>query len=124
MVPPDEPTGSPVRAVFEAVTVEGGEFAAAAMGRGEPGVPRRFGWRGRVYEVAQVLGSRREVSRADAGAGAYVRRHVVTLLTTSGERMELSGARGSKSGRASERWILRTVVAAEPGRGVGPGEGG
>ena len=123
MVPSDEPAGPPVRAVFEAVTVEGGDFVAAAMGRGEPGVPKRFGWRGRVYEVAHVLGSRREVSRADAGAGAYVRRHVVTLLTTSGERMELSGARGSKSGRASERWILRTVVEAGPDGAAGSGAG-
>lgn len=115
MVPPPPDAPHPVaRAVFEEVTPEGGGFDANAMARGEPGVPTRFRWRDRVYEVAEVLGTRREVSRADAGAGAYVRRHVVTLLTTTGERMELSGARGPRGGRASACWMLRTIVAPAP----------
>lgn len=109
---PDAPRPAP-RAVFEEVTPEGLGFDANAMARGEPGVPMRFRWRGRTYEVAQVLATRREVSRADAGAGAYVRRHVVTVVTRSGERMELSGARGPRGGRANARWMLRTVLEPE-----------
>ncbi len=102
------------RAVFEEVTAEGGVFDASAMARGEPGVPMRFRWRGTAYDVAEVLATRREVSRADASAGAYVRRHVVTVVTKTGERMELSGARGPRGGRADARWLLRTIV--EPPR--------
>lgn len=115
MLPPGDVPPSAARAVFEEVTPEGAIFDASAMARGEPGVPMRFRWRGTTYEVAEVLSTRREVSRADASAGAYVRRHVVTLLTKSGERMELSGARGPKSGRSSARWMLRTVVAPPGG---------
>jgi hypothetical protein len=41
--------------VSEAVTPEAGSFDAAAMSRGEPGLPRAFTWRGRRFEVAEVV---------------------------------------------------------------------
>jgi len=112
--PADAPRPA-ARAVFEEVTPEGGDFDASAMARGEPGVPMRFRWRETTFHVAEVLATRREVSRADASAGAYVRRHVVTIVTTTGERMDLSGARGPRGGRADARWLLRTIVDPTPG---------
>jgi hypothetical protein len=83
------------------------------MARGEPGVPRRFDWRGRTYDVAEVLESARETHREGGAEGEdYVRRHAFRVRTTTGEVMLLSGARGSSSG--GPRWTLRHVEEPVP----------
>ena len=41
--------------VSEPIEPLGESFDAAAMGRGEPGLPERFRWRGRDIQVAAVL---------------------------------------------------------------------
>ena len=106
---PADPSPPPgMRSILEPVRPHPGSFAAAGMARGEPGVPRRFDWRGRTYEVAEVLESRRETHREGGAQGEnYVRRHAFRVRTTTGEVMLLSGARGTSP--ASARWTLRYV---------------
>lgn len=93
-----------------------GSWNVRQMAGGEPGVPLRFTWRGRPYEVLQVLGSRREVEPSPEGRvkERYVKRHVVQVLVSSGEHMWLSGSRGT--GARAPRWVLRQLLAApDPG---------
>lgn len=98
------------RAVLEPIDPEPGCFLAAAMARGEPGVPARFAWRGTRYEVVEVLDARREVAPCYAGADeTYVRRHVTRVRVTTGEVMTLSASRAG--GRSAARWYLRSVTA-------------
>ena len=109
-----EPTPTPpLRSVLEPIEPQAGSFDARFMARGEPGVPRRFTWRGRAYEVAEVLGTEREVENASGSSGdAYVRRHAFRVRTTTGEVMVLAGARAKNAGPA--RWILRSIQDAAP----------
>lgn len=103
--PADRPTP---RSVLEPVEALPGAFDAGSLARGAPGVPRRFVWRGRTYEVAALLGD----DRAQGGTRrhnveGYVRAHTFRVRTTTGETMVLSGARGTARGTA--RWVLRSV---------------
>ncbi len=99
-----------VETVLEPVEVETGRFDAAAMARGEPGIPRRFLWRGRTYDVVEVLGpADREVGPCHSGSDeTYVRRHVTRARTACGAIVTLSGERGGRRG-AAPRWILRQI---------------
>ena len=95
--------------VSEAVTPEAGTFDAAAMARGEPGVPRAFVWRGRRFEAAEVVG-RWKTSTRDRGE-LYLRRHWFELRVASGERMTLYCERQAKNLRNPKaRWWLYKVV--------------
>ncbi len=108
------------RTILEPVTPHPGDFDARALARGEPGVPRRFTWRGRTYAVVEVLGGRRETENYSAGArDAYVKRHTVRVRTESGEVMVLSATRGSKG--HGTRWILRSIEGEDSS---GPGAEG
>jgi hypothetical protein len=98
------------RTVLEPVEPEPGSFDARAMARGEPGVPRRFKWRGTTYEVAEVLGTERETSNYSGNVhDTYARRHAVRVRTASGEVMVLAGSRGTGGG--APRWVLRQILA-------------
>lgn len=110
--------------VSEAVAPEAGTFDASAMARGEPGLPRVFTWRGRRFEVAQVLATWK-TSTADRGE-MYLRRHWYEVLAASGERMTLYCERQARNRtRAKARWWLYTFrppdshAAPESGRGGG-----
>ncbi len=41
--------------VSESITPSGGHFDTAAMGRGEPGLPLEFAWRGQTYHIVEEL---------------------------------------------------------------------
>ena len=94
--------------VSEAVVPEAGSFDAAAMSRGEPGLPRAFAWRGRRYEVAQVL-STYKTCTPDRGE-LYLRRHWFQVRTITGERMTLYCERQAKNrNRPKARWWLYSM---------------
>jgi len=83
---------------------------AARMGTGEPGLPGRFTWRGRDYEVDYVIRSWRETGRCHHGSPElYVRRHWYEVVTTTGEKMKLYFDRQPKKGRREPRWWLFTI---------------
>jgi hypothetical protein len=115
--------------VSEAIVPEPGSFDAAAMARGEAGVPRRFAWRGRAFVVAELVGSWKSSSR-DRGE-LYLRRHWFAVRTTTGERMTLYCQRQASSAkRAKSRWWLYSMApppapaSAADGGGDRDGGGG
>lgn len=93
----------PERLIMEAIDPEPGSFDTAMMASGQPGLPRRFRWRGTVYVVEAVLGTWKETG-TDRG-DVYVRRHGYEIRTACGARMKLLGERRPR-GRAP-RWTLR-----------------
>lgn len=99
------------RAVLEPIEPEPGSFDAHAMARGEPGVPRRFAWRGTRYEVAEVLRTERETENYSGHPrDTYARRHTFWVRTTTGEIMRIAASRAA--GAAAPRWMLREILAA------------
>ena len=94
--------------VSEAVEPRAGSFDAAAMSRGEPGLPREFRWRGRWYAVAELLSSWKS-STAERGE-MYLRRHWFRVLTATGETMTLYCERQAKNTKKPKaRWWLYTI---------------
>ena len=97
--------------VSEAVTPEAGGFDAAAMSRGEPGLPRAFTWRGRRFEVAQVLATWKTSTRERGEL--YLRRHWFEVRASSGERMTLYCERQAKNrNKPKARWWLYKFAPA------------
>jgi hypothetical protein len=75
------------------------------MARGGPGLPRRFIWRGRQFEVEAVLATRRPLGPCTSG---------------SGETMTVYFDRQARRGHSPKaRWWLYTM---EPAPGA-PGQG-
>lgn len=102
----EAPTGETF--VSEAVVPQAGSFDAAAMSRGEPGLPRVFTWRGRRLEVAQVL-STWKTSTRERGE-LYLRRHWFEARVTTGERVTLYCERQAKNRKAPKaRWWLYKI---------------
>lgn len=95
--------------VSESVMPEAGTFDVAAMARGEPGLPRSFVWRGRRFEVAEVVG-RWKTSGRERGE-LYLRRHWFDVRAASGECMTLYCERQAKNRKNPKaRWWLYKVV--------------
>lgn len=102
---PDAPAPR-VLTPLEAVDVDPSSYDTASMARGEPGIPRRFRWRGETFEIAEILDGARETGACHHGSGErYVRRHVSRARTTDGAIVTLSGERASRG----PRWILRSI---------------
>lgn len=85
---------------------------AAAMARGEPGLPARFTWRGGDYAVAGVLKtwktSSREGGRADGEL--YLRRHWYQIVTAAGDVMNIYCERQARNPkRPKARWWIYTI---------------
>jgi len=91
---------------------------AIRMGTNEPGLPRRFRWRGRTIEITQVLRTWRETGPCHHGSGeAYVRKHWFEMLTDSGETMKIYFERQRRSRNNRARLPakpLATCPAATP----------
>ena len=105
----EQPLPSGETFVSEAVTPEPGSFDAAAMSRGEPGLPRAFTWRGRRFEVVQTLSTWKTSSRERGEL--YLRRHWFEVRVASGERMTLYCERQTKNRKQPKaRWWLYKMV--------------
>ena len=91
-----------------------GAADARAMAAGAPGLPRRFTWRGKEYEVQAVLATRRELGPCRSGSPEqYVRKHWFTIRTTGGDRMQVYCDRQPRRGKNPKaRWWLFTVSRA------------
>lgn len=101
--PPDE-------FISEPITPTPGSFDAAAMSRGEPGLPRQFTWRGAQYTVAAILRAWKSSAREGGVGELYLRRHWYTIQTTDGHRMTLYCERQTKNPKKPKaRWWLYTV---------------
>lgn len=96
------------RFVGAPVEPEPGSFDAASMARGQPGLPRRFAWDGRTWEVDEVIAQWKTTGDCTHGSGEqYVRRHWFDIRTTDGTRMTLYADRRPRKGKpARQRWWL------------------
>ena len=84
---------------------------ASPMVAGEPGLPRRFVWRRKAYDVDEVLEKWTESGPCRNGSGEmYLRKHWYAIKTTTGERMKLYFERQPRSKQQRRaRWWLYTV---------------
>lgn len=98
--------------IAEAISPVPGALDTAGMTRGEPGLPRRFTWRGREYAVAEVLSRWKETGPCRHGSPElYVRKHWFQVRTQDGSVMKLFFERQPRSAREkSRRWWLHTVI--------------
>lgn len=93
-----------------------GTFDTSRMGRGEPGLPTAFTWRGAVVTVAATLEAWKESSREGGRAGGelYLRRHFYRLLMGDGRVWTVYCTRQTpRSGNPMRRWFLYTVESNE-----------
>ncbi|MCG8585180.1 MAG: DUF6504 family protein, partial [Pirellulales bacterium] len=87
---------------------------AAAMTRGEPGLPGAFVWRGEEYRVEDVLGAWKEADARD-GNEKYVRKHWYRVRTAGNHIMTLYFMRHASSAkRRKERWFLYSIESDNP----------
>jgi len=106
---PGAPT-PPTQGEFVSEPIEPAMGAAdlAAMSRGEPGLPKRFTWRGQTFEVTQVLATWKTSTRERGDL--YLRRHWFEIATSSGRRMKLYCERQTKTrSKPKSRWWLYTI---------------
>lgn len=91
--------------ISEPIDPDRGSGSAAAMARGEPGLPSGFTWRGRHYGIEQVLESWK--SSSPGTSNVYLRRHWFSVRTSSGEVMVLYCLRQAKPGQ--KRWCIYSI---------------
>ena len=98
--------------ISEVLRPSGTGFDAAAMARGEPGLPTEFVWRHAGYDVIEVLASwkQSESEGGRAGAERYLRRHYFRIRVTGGDVWTVYFTRQSSPGAsAKSRWFLYSV---------------
>lgn len=86
------------------------------MGRGEPGLPIGFTWRGTSYEVSEELEAWKESSREGARTGGqlYLRRHCFRLRMSDDAIWTVYCTRQTpRSGDPKKRWFLYTIETTE-----------
>lgn len=100
--------------VSEPIEPIGARRDAAAMVRGEPGLPDGFAWRGAEFRIAEVI-SRAKGLQEDMGE-IYVRRHTFDLRMDDGAIWEVyflrQAPKGVRRGAKPARWFLKTRTPA------------
>lgn len=100
--------------VCEELTPVAGTASAAAMAKGEPGVPGRFCWRDREYRVTGVIEKWKTSGRCRNGSDElYLRRHWYKIAAESSRRagiMTIYCDRQAKNRkRPKSRWFVYTI---------------
>lgn len=105
--------------ISEAIEPVGETFDASRMATGEPGLPRRFRWRGREYEVREVIERWKESGPCRNGADeVYLRKHWYHVRLDDGSEMKLYFERQPRGGaRSRARWWLYTHVSSKTSKG-------
>ncbi len=89
-----------------------GAFDTADMGRGLPGLPSGFRWRGTDYPIARRLETWKHTSAEGGRAGGqvYLRRHYYRLEMSDGTIWTVYFIRQTpRSGSPKTRWFLYTL---------------
>ena len=97
--------------VSETIKPIEGTFDTAAMTRGEPGLPAKFIWRDKEYEIAKVLEVWKETGPCRNGSSEiYLRKHWYKIQTTDNMIMTLYFERQARSKNQNKaRWWLYTI---------------
>ncbi len=100
--------GEPIEPVIETMDTR-------RMATGEPGLPRRFRWRGEEHEIVAVLEQWRQTGPCTSGSDEqYVRKHWYRVRTAAGAVMKLYFERQARSGRERKvRWWLHSLVPTQ-----------
>jgi hypothetical protein len=99
----------PEQFISESISPVPGTADAAAMTRGEPGLPGAFVWRGEEYRVEAVLEKWKQADARDCNE-KYTRKHWYRVRTTSGDVMTLYFLRQASSAkRPKARWFLYSL---------------
>ena len=103
--------------VSEQITPKQGSSDASAMGRGEPGLPGGFTWRGSSVEIVERISAWKHSSREGGGVGdLYLRRHYYKLRMSDGSIWTVYFVRQTpKSGNTKDRWFLYTIERDQTG---------
>ena len=110
--------------ISEPITPVAGTAGAAQMASGAPGLPGRFVWRGREYQVAELLETWKESGRERGGDEIYLRKHWFVVRTTDGTRMRIYFERQARSARqAKQRWWLYSIRQDNPPGDAGSADG-
>ncbi len=104
-------SGPQAEFVCEELIPDAGSGDAAMASRGEPGLPRRFKWRGEAYEVAGVIEMWKTQSPCHHGSGEmYLRRHWYRIQVQPRRIMTVYCDRQVKNRRKPKsRWWVYTV---------------
>lgn len=97
--------------VSESITPDAGTHDAAAMARGQAGLPKGFTWRGTHFTIVETI-SEWKASEAEnhAGGERYYRKHYWKVRVDTGQTMTLYAVRRPKPGEnPKRRWWLYTV---------------
>jgi hypothetical protein len=102
--------------VSEPIIPLAGTFDAAAMSRGEPGLPGKFRWRRKEFTVALELERWREHGDCRNGSGErYVRKHGFRVRTEDGSILRLYFQRTVGRGQSPKsRWWLHSIESCAP----------
>ena len=103
--------------ISEPITPHAGTFGVSRMGRGEPGLPTGFVWRGLSLAVVEELSAWKDSSREGARAGGelYLRRHYFRLRMSDAAIWTVYCTRQApRSGDPKRRWFLYTLETTEP----------
>ncbi|MEK6674419.1 MAG: DUF6504 family protein [Planctomycetota bacterium] len=98
--------------VSELIQPQGGGFNTLRMGRGEPGLPQAFTWRGRAYTILHELQAWKESSPEGGHTGGelYLRRHYYKLRMSDGTNWTVYFLRQTpRTGQSRHRWYLYSV---------------
>jgi len=101
--------------VSEPIKPVAGTFDPTSMTRGEPGLPGRFVWRDKEYEVAEVLQIWKELGPCKSGGTErYLRKHWFKIRTGNGLQMTIYFERQARSKLQNKmRWWLYTINRKE-----------
>jgi hypothetical protein len=101
--------------VSEPIKPVAGTFDTTSMTRGEPGLPGRFVFRDKEYEVADVLEVWKELGPCKSGGSEkYLRKHWFRIRTGNGLIMTIYFERQPRSKRQNKmRWWLYTINGKE-----------
>jgi hypothetical protein len=103
--------------ISEPITPHAGTFGVSRMGRGEPGLPTGFVWRGLSLAVVEELSAWKDSSREGARAGGelYLRRHYFRLRMSDATIWTVYCTRQTpRSGDPKRRWFLYTLETTDP----------
>lgn len=98
--------------ISEPITPKSGTFDTAGMGRGEPGLPESFEWRGQSLDIVEVIQTWKKSSRegGHAQGDLYLRRHYYELRMSNDTVWTVYFIRQApKSGNPKSRWFLYTI---------------
>ena len=98
----------PERFISESIKPVTETSDTSRMAMGEPGLPRKFVWRGRTIIVATVLRSWRETGKCRHGSPEmYVRKHWYEVLTASRHYEALFRKTGSRGQGRGEMVVVQ-----------------